>query len=114
MRKRDEYSPAEKEELYRQGRQLIRDAYFIDPDDAVANIYMASVSDLDVQQTARYVERALALDPGNIEVLRVSAFFAGSIGRFDDAIILGNRAFVIPHSARIMCEPVFMTKQRLC
>ena len=88
----DKYSPAEKEELLLQGVRLIQDAYFLDPNDAVANLYMANVSDLNVQQTARYVERALSLDPGNIEVLNRSAGFASSIGRFDDAIVLGNRA----------------------
>ena len=102
---RDEYSPAEKEELYRQGRQLIREAYSIDPNDAVANIYMANVSDLDTQQIARYVERALALDPGNVEVLRFSADFAGSIGRFDDAIVLARRAI----SRDPMCIPCYGT-----
>jgi tetratricopeptide (TPR) repeat protein len=87
-----EYSEDEKEEMFRRSRQRIQDAYFIDPNDALTNIYIVTVSDLEVQQTARYVERALSLDPGNVDVLRRSAGFAAGIGRFDDAIILGNRA----------------------
>lgn len=97
------YSPAEKEELLQRSKQVILDAYSIDPDDSIANIYMAMASDLDDQQTARFVERALALDPGNMEVLRVSAYFAHSIGRFDDAIVLGNRAL----ARDPMCIPCY-------
>ncbi len=87
-----EYSEDERDEMFRRSAKRIQDAYFIDPNDALTNIYIVTVSDLEVQQTARYVERALSLDPANIDVLRRSAGFAAGIGRFDDAIILGNRA----------------------
>ncbi len=78
--------------MFRRSAKRIQDAYFIDPNDALTNIYIVTVSDLTTQQTARYVERALSLDPGNVDVLRRSAQFAAGLRRFDDAITLGNRA----------------------
>ncbi len=99
----DEFSAAEKEQMMQQGFQRIQDAYFKDPNDAVANIYMAFALDRGRQQTAKYVERALVLDPGNIEVLRTSAVFANGIGRFDEAIALAERAL----AREPMCIPCY-------
>ncbi len=71
-----EYSPEEASAIRQEGRDLLRRAISIAPNDPVANAYMgwASIArEHDAQAAARYVQRALELDPTHLEVLRVAA-----------------------------------------
>jgi TolB-like protein/Tfp pilus assembly protein PilF len=58
---------------------------------AHANLgWIAYGFDADLQQAARHYERALELDPANTYIIRSSAILLKSLGRFDEAIVLGE------------------------
>ena len=66
-----EYSPEEASAIRQEGRDLLRRAISIAPNDPVANAYMgwASIArEHDAQAAARYIQRALELDPTHLEV----------------------------------------------
>ena len=64
---------------------------------------MALVSELgtlDFTQASEEYERALALAPGNAEVLRLSGLFAACMGHFDAGLAATRRAVVLDPLAR--------------
>ena len=80
-----------------------RQALALAPDLAQAHLALASVSDngtLDFTQASEAYERALALAPGNAEVLRVSGEFAAWMGHFDAGLAAARRAVVLDPLAR--------------
>jgi len=84
-----------REDLRMERMQLIRDAYALDPDDALANMYMGwnRVEETgDFAAGIPYLERSLRLEPSNVEVLRTAAYVAGELRRVDDAMMLIGEA----------------------
>jgi len=80
-----------------------RQALALAPDLAQAHLASALVSelgDLDFTQASEAYERALALAPGNAEVLRNSGLFAALMGHFDAGLAAANRAVVLDPLAR--------------
>jgi TolB-like protein/Flp pilus assembly protein TadD len=78
-------------EGYAQAREAVMKALAIDPDYAPAHAnlgYIAMLSDNDFGAAARHFERALALDPADLNVLQNSATFLQSLGRADEALAL--------------------------
>jgi len=65
---------------------------------ALALVFQAG--SLDFTQANGEFERALALAPGNAEVLRVSGPFAAWMGHFDTAVAAARRAVVLDPLAR--------------
>jgi tetratricopeptide (TPR) repeat protein len=59
----------------------------IDPDYAPAHASLGNIADADNDPAgaARHYQRALALDPTNLEVLRNAALFLQALGRLDEA-----------------------------
>ena len=75
-----------------------RQALALAPDLAQAHLASALVSelgDLDFTQASEAYERALALAPGNAEVLRNSGLFAALMGHFDAGAAATRRAVVL-------------------
>jgi len=97
---------AERERLEVEMKQLAITAYETDPDDAVAILYYGfqTTEERDRLRNLSDVERALALEPNNTEVLRIAAMVANGIGHFDDAIVLGERMISI-NPLCIVCYP---------
>jgi TolB-like protein/Flp pilus assembly protein TadD len=79
-----------------------RQALALAPDLAQAHLALAFVSDntLDFTQANYEYERALALAPGNAEVLRRSGGFAAYMGHFDAGLAAAHRAVVLDPLAR--------------
>jgi len=78
-------------EGYSQAREAAMKAVAIDPDYAPAHArlgYIAMLGDNDLAGGARHFERALALDPSDPEVLRLSAVLLRTLGRLDEAVAL--------------------------
>jgi TolB-like protein/Flp pilus assembly protein TadD len=74
---------------------LIDNAYAVDPDDALATMYKGWKTFMetgDWEASIPYAERALMLEPSNVEVLRSAAFAAAQLGRVDDALKLLREA----------------------
>ena len=65
---------------------------------ALANVF--EIGTLDFARAREEYEQALALAPGNAQVLRVSAEFAAYMGHFDTAIEAARRAVVLDPLAR--------------
>jgi TolB-like protein/lipoprotein NlpI len=67
------------------------------PDLAQAHLALAAVTedDLNFPQASEAYERALALAPGNAEVLRTSGRFAALMGHFDVGLAATRRAVVL-------------------
>ena len=83
---------------FRQGSELTRSAadqaLAVDPRSGSAYAVLALVEmnyDWDFSKAERYVRLAMALDPGNVDVLDVAAYLDAYLGRFDKAIDLGQR-----------------------
>jgi TolB-like protein/Tfp pilus assembly protein PilF len=75
-----------------------RRAIALAPGLANAHLALAAVLDwgtLDFEQASEEYDRALALAPGDAEVLRVSGYFAADMGHFDAAIAAIRRALVL-------------------
>jgi TolB-like protein/Flp pilus assembly protein TadD len=73
------------------------------PDLAEAHLAVAVVSEigtLDFTQASRAYERALALAPGNAQVLRQSGYFAVEMGHFDTGLAATRRAVLLDPLAR--------------
>jgi TolB-like protein len=80
-----------------------RQALALAPDLAQAHIALAYVSELgtlDFTQASKEYERALALAPGNAEVLRKGGSFAARMGQFDAGLAATRRAVVLDPLAR--------------
>ena len=80
-----------------------RQALALAPDLAWAHLALANVSELgtlDFTQASDAYKRALALAPGNAEVLRLSGKFAAYMGQFDAAVAAARRAVVLDPLAR--------------
>jgi len=80
-----------------------RQALALAPDLAQAHLASAIVSEsgtLDLTQASAAYDRALALAPGNAEVLRESGRFAAWMGYFDAALAATRRAVVLDPLAR--------------
>ena len=73
-------------------------ALTIDPDNALAYAVLGDIArdhDGDLVAAARYVERALELDPTNVDIIGRAAFLALSLGRLDEAIALNEYAVAL-------------------
>ena len=80
-----------------------RQALELAPDLAQAHLAQAEVAgngNLDFRQASEEYERALALAPGNAQVLRESGSFAALMGRFDAGLEATRRAVVLDPLAR--------------
>jgi TolB-like protein/lipoprotein NlpI len=80
-----------------------RQALALAPDLAQAHLASANVSELgtlDFTQASDAYKRALALAPGNAEVLRLSGKFAAYMGQFDAGVAAARRAVVLDPLAR--------------
>ncbi len=80
-----------------------RQALALAPDLAQAHLASAAVLEagtLDFTQASEAYERALALAPGNAEVLRQSGHFAALMGHFDAGVATVRRAVVLDPLSR--------------
>jgi TolB-like protein len=78
-------------EGYALAREAADKALAIDPNDALAFAALGRITmefDGDLPAAARHFQRALALEPANLDVLRSAALFMNWIGRQDDAIAI--------------------------
>ena len=77
-------------EGYGQAREAATKALAIDPDYAPAHTQLGYIAegDNDLADAAQHLERALVLDPADLDVLRVSATLLESLGRLDEALAL--------------------------
>src|SRR5262249_24084790 len=77
------------QEGFARAREAAGKALAIDPDYAPAHArlgYIAMYGDNDLAAAARHLERALALDPADLGVLRDAASLLQSLGRIDEAL----------------------------
>src|SRR5437762_1305137 len=84
------------QEGYARAREAAEKALAIDPDYALAHTRLGMIAmygDNDLAGAARHFQRALALDPTDLDVLRNAARFLQSLGRLDEALAL-NEALV--------------------
>jgi len=75
-------------EAYALARDAIDNALAADPDyaPALASLsFVSKVYDNDLVAAARYLERALQLEPTNIAIIGTAALLYSSLGRFDEA-----------------------------
>ncbi|HYN15982.1 MAG TPA: protein kinase [Terriglobales bacterium] len=83
------------EEGYRKAREAAERALALDANLAEAHTAMGwikMVHDWDWAGADASYQRALALEPGNARVIRVTARVAGTLGRFEEAMALGRRS----------------------
>ena len=83
------------EEGLRRATELANKALAIDPNNGAAiahHAYGLMDNDRDLQAAANEFMKALQLDPGNADLLKMASTFASLIGRHDEAIILMKRA----------------------
>jgi TolB-like protein/Flp pilus assembly protein TadD len=78
------------QEGYARAREATEKALEIDPDFAPAHAGLGSIAMYtnDPARAARYFQRALALDPTDINVLSNAAMFLASLGRLHEALAL--------------------------
>jgi TolB-like protein len=84
-----------------EGRQLVREAtekaLAIDPQYAPAHAQLGEIAiyyDRDLAAGARHIERALALEPANPDIMGAAAGLARRLGRLDQAIAIGEYRMV--------------------
>jgi TolB-like protein/DNA-binding winged helix-turn-helix (wHTH) protein/cytochrome c-type biogenesis protein CcmH/NrfG len=83
------------EEGHRLAREAVERALALNPNLAEAHTQMGRIKqqvDFDWAGAAASFRRAVALDPGNPEVVRAAASSAARLGRFDEALPLNRRA----------------------
>ena len=83
------------DEGYRLAREAANKALAIDPDCALAYVALSRIAndyDNDLAAAARHLERALALEPANPEVIRGAANLANDLGRPEEAVALDEYA----------------------
>ena len=81
------------EEGFRLAREAANKALEIDPESAEAYARLGRIAmlyDGDLAAAARHLERALALDPTNLDIIGRAAILAADLGRLDEAIELGE------------------------
>jgi tetratricopeptide (TPR) repeat protein len=81
------------DEGYQLALEVANKALAIDPEYAPAYAQLgriASVYDNDLAAAARYLERALDLEPANLDILGNAASLAQDLGRLDEAIALNE------------------------
>jgi TolB-like protein/Tfp pilus assembly protein PilF len=81
------------EEGFGLAREAANRALAIDPESAEAYARLGRIAmlyDGDLAAAARYLERALALDPTNTDIIGRAAILAADLGRLDEAIALGE------------------------
>jgi tetratricopeptide (TPR) repeat protein len=80
------------DEGYRQAREAAEKALAIDPDYAPAHARLGRIANNlgDLAGAAPHLERALALDPSDLDVLRNSAGLLLSLGRLQQAIAVNE------------------------
>jgi TolB-like protein len=95
-----------------------RQALALAPDLPQGHIAVAFVSEngtLDFTQASEAYERAVALAPGNAEVLRSSGYFAALVGHFDVGLAAARRAVVLDPLARashsLLAEALYMARR---
>jgi len=98
----DAGTPAAAREGFDEAQADARQALALAPDLAQAHLALAEVSEntLDFTQASDEYERALALAPGNAEVLRNSGLSAAFMGHFDAGVAAARRAVVLDPLAR--------------
>jgi TolB-like protein/Tfp pilus assembly protein PilF len=80
-------------EGFAQAREAAERALAIDPDYALAHAVLGdNAMDTDLTQAARHYERALELDPVNIDIIGGAASLLYALGRPDEAITLQEYA----------------------
>ena len=83
------------EEGHRLARQAVERALALNPNLAAAHSQMERLklqADFDWAGADASFQRAIALEPGNPEGVRMAAWSAATFGRFDEAVQLGRRA----------------------
>ena len=83
------------DEGYRLAREAANKALAIDADRALAYVALSRIAndyDNDLTAAARHLERALALDPTNPDVIRGAANLAHDLGRPEEAVSLDEYA----------------------
>ena len=96
-------TPAAVREGFANAQADAREAVALAPDLAQAHLALAYVSNsgnLNFTQASEEYDRALALAPGNAQVLRTSGAFAAQMGHFDAAVAAIRRAVVLDPLAR--------------
>jgi TolB-like protein len=91
-------TPAAVREGFAKAQADARQALALAPDLAQAHLALAIVSqngNLDFTQASEEYDRALALAPGNAQVLRISGVFAAVMGHFDVGVAAARRAVVL-------------------
>jgi TolB-like protein/Tfp pilus assembly protein PilF len=81
------------DEGYTLAREATNKALAIDPDYAPAHAGLSVIAldnDIDMAASARHLERALQLEPGNAFIIRTAANFSAALGRVDEAIALAE------------------------
>ena len=78
------------QEGYARGREAAEKALAIDPDSARAHAELGAIANLenDDDDAAKHFERALMLDPTDLEVLLTVSNFLMSLGRLDESLAL--------------------------
>jgi adenylate cyclase len=91
------------QEGYARAREAAEKALAIDPDYAPAPAQLGTIAmyENDLAGAARHFQRALALDPTDLDVLRSTTAFLQSLGRLDEALAL--------HEAVVRRDPVNVT-----
>jgi TolB-like protein/predicted TPR repeat methyltransferase len=90
------------EEGTRLAREAVNHALALDPDlaSAIADLaWIANAYDRDLPSSVHYTERALALDPGNRQVLLAAGFATRSLGRLDAAVAVYRRMIALDPAA---------------
>lgn len=83
------------DEGYRLAREEVERALALNPNLALANVEMGRMKqqvDFDWTGGDAFMQRGLALEPGNPEVVRSAGFSAAILGRFDEALRLTRQA----------------------
>jgi TolB-like protein/tetratricopeptide (TPR) repeat protein len=96
-------TPSAMREGFDKARADAHRALALTPDLAQAHVALASVSEfgaLDFTQASEEYARALALAPGDAQVLRISGRFATDMGHFDVGLAAARRAVVLDPLAR--------------
>jgi len=80
-------------EAYALAREATHKALAVNPDyaPALASLsYITKIMDNDLAAAAKYLERALQLEPANTAIIGTAALLSGSLGRLDEAIALNE------------------------
>ena len=102
-------------EGYARAREAAEKALAIDSDNALAHTRLGLVAmygDNDLAAAARHFQRALALDPTDLDVLNNAASFLQSLGRLDEALAL-REAVVRRDPVNVTALSNFGNSQRL-